>query len=54
MPNITVTSLPDDYVHFSQPRSLTVREWARLQIFSDWYQFSEKELPEEFEEKEIL
>ncbi|MCG3775311.1 MAG: Modification methylase HaeIII [Nitrospira sp.] len=39
-PNITVTSLPDDYVHFSQPRSLTVREWARLQTFPDWYEFA--------------
>jgi DNA (cytosine-5)-methyltransferase 1 len=38
-PNITVTSLPDDYVHWAQPRSLTVREWARLQTFPDWYQF---------------
>jgi len=38
-PNITATSLPDDYVHFSQPRILTVREWARLQLFPDWYQF---------------
>lgn len=38
-PNITATSLPDDFVHFSQPRSLTVREWARLQCFPDWYQF---------------
>ena len=38
-PNITATSLPDDYVHFSQPRILTVREWARLQGFPDWYQF---------------
>jgi DNA (cytosine-5)-methyltransferase 1 len=38
-PNITATSLPDDYVHFSQPRTLTVREWARLQTFPDWYQF---------------
>ncbi len=38
-PNITATSLPDDYVHYSQPRVLTVREWARLQLFPDWYQF---------------
>jgi len=41
-PNITATSLADDYVHFSQPRSLTVREWARLQLFPDWYQFAGK------------
>jgi DNA (cytosine-5)-methyltransferase 1 len=41
-PNITATSLPDDYVHYCQPRSLTVREWARLQMFPDWYQFSGK------------
>jgi DNA (cytosine-5)-methyltransferase 1 len=41
-PNITATSLPDDYVHYSQPRSLTVREWARLQTFPDWYEFSGK------------
>lgn len=38
-PNITATSLPDDYVHFSQPRVLTVREWARLQTFPDSYAF---------------
>jgi DNA (cytosine-5)-methyltransferase 1 len=38
-PNITITSLPDDYVHHTQPRILTVREWARLQTFPDWYQF---------------
>jgi DNA (cytosine-5)-methyltransferase 1 len=38
-PSITATSLPDDYVHFSQPRIPTVREWARLQCFPDWYQF---------------
>ena len=39
-PNITATSLTDDYVHFSQARVLTVREWARLQGFPDWYKFS--------------
>jgi DNA (cytosine-5)-methyltransferase 1 len=41
-PTITATSMPDDYVHFSQPRILTVREWARLQLFPDWYQFMGK------------
>jgi DNA (cytosine-5)-methyltransferase 1 len=41
-PNMTATSLPDDYVHFSQPRILTVREWARLQLFPDWYEFKGK------------
>jgi len=41
-PTITATSLPDDYVHYSQPRTLTVREWARLQLFPDWYQFAGK------------
>jgi DNA (cytosine-5)-methyltransferase 1 len=41
-PSITATSLADDYVHFSQPRVLTVREWARLQTFPDWYGFAGK------------
>lgn len=41
-PSITATSMPDDYVHYSQPRVLTVREWARLQTFPDWYQFKGK------------
>ena len=38
-PSITATSLADDYVHYSEPRTLTVREWARLQTFPDWYKF---------------
>ena len=41
-PSITVTSLPDDYVHFNQPRTVTVREWARMQTFPDWYSFAGK------------
>ena len=32
-PTMTVTSLPDDYVHYSRPRTFSVREWARLQTF---------------------
>lgn len=38
-PDFTITSLPDDYVHYEQPRSLTVREAARLQTFPDHYIF---------------
>lgn len=41
-PTITATSLPDDFVHFSQARTPTVREWARLQTFPDWYEFAGK------------
>ena len=41
-PTITACSAPDDYVHFCQPRALTVREWARLQTFPDWYVFAGK------------
>lgn len=41
-PTITATSMPDDYVHFAQARTLTVREWARLQTFPDWYSFAGK------------
>lgn len=41
-PTITVTSMPDDFVHYSQPRTLTVREWARMQLFPDWYTFAGK------------
>ena len=35
----TVTTLPDDMIHYSEPRILTVRECARLQSFPDWFSF---------------
>lgn len=38
----TVTSLPDDLLHYSEPRILTVRETARLQSFPDWFSFKGK------------
>lgn len=38
-PSLTLTSLPDDFVHPFQPRTLTVREYARFQTFPDWYRF---------------
>ena len=41
-PAPTVTSLPDDLIHYSEPRTLTVRENARLQSFPDWFEFRGK------------
>jgi DNA (cytosine-5)-methyltransferase 1 len=41
-PSPTLTSHPDDYIHYSEPRILTVREYARIQTFPDWYYFREK------------
>ena len=38
----TLTTLPDDYVHYSEPRILTVREYARIQSFYDWFEFKSK------------
>ena len=39
-PTMTVTSLPDDYVHYANPRTFSVREWARMQTFPDKHHFS--------------
>ena len=38
----TVTSMPDDLIHYSEPRTLSVRENARLQSFPDWFVFRGK------------
>ena len=38
----TVVTMPDDYIHYSSPRALTVREMARLQSFDDSFVFQGK------------
>lgn len=38
-PAPTITTIPDDCVHYSEPRIMTVRECARLQTFPDWFEF---------------
>lgn len=38
----TITGMPDDYLHFKEPRIMTVRECARIQSFPDWYEFKSK------------
>ncbi|MBU2914846.1 DNA cytosine methyltransferase [Reichenbachiella agariperforans] len=42
LPTPTITTLPDDYVHYCEPRIFTVREYARIQSFNDWYEFKGK------------
>ena len=41
-PAPTITSIPDELVHYEEPRILTVREHARIQSFPDWYKFKGK------------
>lgn len=41
-PSHTLTTLPDDLLHYSEPRIHTVREHARLQSFPDWFEFHGK------------
>ncbi len=38
-PSHTLTTLPDDMLHYCEPRIHTVREHARLQSFPDWFDF---------------
>ncbi|SES70747.1 DNA cytosine methyltransferase [Natrinema hispanicum] len=38
-PSPTITTLPEDLVHYSRNRIPTVREMARLQSFPDWFKF---------------
>lgn len=38
----TITSIPDELVHYTEPRILTVREHARIQSFPDWFEFKGK------------
>jgi len=38
-PSKTLTTLPDDIIHYSEPRILTVRESARIQSFPDDFDF---------------
>ena len=41
-PSRAVTSNPDDHIHYSEPRTLTPRENARIQSFPDWFEFKGK------------
>lgn len=41
-PAPTLTTLPDDILHYGEPRILTVREYARVQSFPDWFLFKGK------------
>lgn len=38
-PSPTLTTCPFDYIHYREPRILTVREFARIQSFPDWFKF---------------
>ncbi len=40
VPANTMTTLPDDFIHYQVPRIVTVREMARLQSFDDTFIFT--------------
>lgn len=41
-PSPTITTLPDDIIHYQENRILTARECARIQSFPDWFEFTGK------------
>lgn len=41
-PAHTITTIPDDLVHYKQSRVHTVREYARFQSIPDWFEFKGK------------
>lgn len=41
-PSPTITTLPDDIIHYDELRILTARETARIQSFPDWFEFTGK------------
>jgi DNA (cytosine-5)-methyltransferase 1 len=41
-PSPTLTTLPDDCIHYEEPRILTAREYARIQTFPDNFEFKGK------------
>lgn len=42
LPSPTVVTAPDDFIHPTEPRVLTVREFARIQGFPDAFEFRSK------------
>ncbi len=38
-PVSTITTHPDEFIHYAEPRNITVREMARLQSFPDDFEF---------------
>jgi DNA (cytosine-5)-methyltransferase 1 len=38
-PVSTITTHPDEFIHYAEPRNITVREMARLQSFPDGFRF---------------